>query len=165
MTLLEGLVEGNPDTVWHRPATGALFLQDKKLQVFLQERDDKTIYYPDSYGLWGGRADHGETPRQTFFRETFEETGYQVTHHEFLGLYQWSGDDNLDIFVFRVYEPAITVNDLQVNEGRGGSFFSIDDALRHGVAFDAEKVLEPARTLGQGYRTTPDMIPGDWRVK
>lgn len=43
---------------------------------------------PHTWSVWGGRAEHDETPEQTVRREVFEETGHRITgdlehiHHQ-----------------------------------------------------------------------------------
>lgn len=64
---------------------------------FLLHGDDVLMIhrrFPPNQGLWNGVGGHinpGETPREAVIREVLEETGYQLTDPQFVGLLTWDG--------------------------------------------------------------------------
>src|ERR1700748_753586 len=71
---------------------------------------------PGERGEWGvprGRLDEGETPRTAARREVLEETGHDVTVHEFLGtLVHDSGGRSRVVHYWRMEAGAEQVREL-----------------------------------------------------
>ena len=67
----------------------------------------------DEWVLPKGRLDHGETPRAAARREVLEETGHDVTVHEFLGtLVHESGGRSRVVHYWRMEAGAEQVREL-----------------------------------------------------
>jgi len=62
---------------WGSKAAGCIFLAKDTGRLLLAHRSNRVGYEPGTWGTWGGKIDHGETPRQTVAREVQEETGYE----------------------------------------------------------------------------------------
>lgn len=61
---------------------------------FLELRRSNDSVYPGRYGLFGGRIEAGETPRECAVREVFEETGVRIAQSDLIGLLNFSGEND-----------------------------------------------------------------------
>ncbi|MDN3276671.1 NUDIX hydrolase [Frankia sp. RB7] len=76
-----------------------------------------------------GKLDDGETPKEAAHREVLEETGHDVTVHEFLGTiaYQSSGPIKI-VHFWRMEAGGVQVRKL-MNDIKAVDWLTLDDAL------------------------------------
>ena len=83
----------------------------------------------DEWVLPKGKLDDGETPRAAAEREVLEETGYNVTVHEFLGTLVYdSGGRSKIVHYWRMEAAGGTVREL-MNDVKAVDWLPLDDAL------------------------------------
>src|ERR1700759_5507648 len=83
----------------------------------------------DEWGLPKGKLDEGETPRAAARREVLEETGHNVTVHEFLGtLVHESGGRSKVVHYWRMEAGAAQVREL-MSDIRAVEWLPLDAAL------------------------------------
>lgn len=92
-----------------RITAGGTLIKDGKLLLGFRS-SDKT-YYPNTWDIFGGHCERGETPPQTLIRECMEELGvtplryhklatmaephpalYGSGHHHIYAVYAWAGE-------------------------------------------------------------------------
>jgi 8-oxo-dGTP diphosphatase len=107
-----------------RPQCG-LILENKEGKVLLQLRDNRSdILFPNVWGTFGGEIEEGESPEMAITREIKEETGYELHNPIYMGDFLY---DNRVVHVYRKVDHAITIDDLTINEGQKGMFFSKEE--------------------------------------
>jgi 8-oxo-dGTP diphosphatase len=83
----------------------------------------------DEWVLPKGKLDDGETPRTAARREVLEETGHNVTVHEFLGtLVHDSGGRSRVVHYWRMEAGGAQVREL-MNDVRAVEWLPLDDAV------------------------------------
>lgn len=60
---------------WGKRAAGSI-LYSRKTGRFCLAHRSSAVQEPDTWGMWGGAMDSGETPEEAAYRELVEETGY-----------------------------------------------------------------------------------------
>ncbi|MBW7970335.1 NUDIX hydrolase [Bradyrhizobium sp. BR 10289] len=76
-----------------------------------------------------GKLDDGETPREAAHREVLEETGHEVTIHEFLGTMAYqSGGRSKIVHFWRMEAEGGPVRKL-MNDIKAVDWLTLDDAL------------------------------------
>src|ERR1700753_1099770 len=83
----------------------------------------------DEWGLPKGKLDEGETPRAAARREVLEETGHNVTVHEFLGtlVYEAGGRSKV-VHYWRMEAGGTQAREL-MHGIRAGDWLPLDEAL------------------------------------
>ena len=117
----------------------------------------KTFYPPGAYRLLTGGINHGEHVLDALLRETYEETGLEVTITRFLAAaaYHIGGTDTVPVF----YTFAFLLDEL------GGALGVVDEkerveAFREVKPADLPAMADYLDGMGKDYRGE---IAGDWR--
>jgi mutator protein MutT len=67
---------------------GGLIITNDKGEILLMKRDNKnTIPFPDTWDIFGGHVEEGETPEEGMKREIREELEWNVTSYSFFRKY------------------------------------------------------------------------------
>jgi 8-oxo-dGTP pyrophosphatase MutT (NUDIX family) len=119
------------------PSTGAsaALIVTPDRRFLLQHRDEKAgIWFPGSWGLFGGAIEVGETPGQALQRELAEEIGFVPHEISYFTQIAWDfARWGLGIKLRYTFEVPIgldQVSSLVLREGQGMRFFSADEVLR-----------------------------------
>ena len=104
-------------------------------QFLLQHRDAKPdIWFPDSWGLFGGAIEEGETPGAALARELNEELGFVPDEIRYFTQIAWDYERwDLGIklrYNFEVPISAGQIDRLVLHEGQGMRLFSAQEVLR-----------------------------------
>lgn len=104
-------------------------------RFLLQHRDAKPgIWFPDSWGLFGGAIEAGETPAEALRRELKEELNFMPAEIRYFTQIAWDFDRwGLGVklrYTFEVPLAADQIDDLVLHEGQGMKFFTADQVLR-----------------------------------
>ena len=102
-----------------RPA--ALTIVKRKNQILLVLRSDVPVWV-----LPGGGIEENESPEETAKRETFEETGMQITDLKEVGLYTPKSALSSPIHVFTATPTEFCIPDTPSSESRAVRFFSLE---------------------------------------
>lgn len=142
----------DPDTPTPYDFTAvSLLLLNARSEVLLQLRDNKPmIFSPNQWGLWGGRIEPGETPRQAMHREVGEELRvrgkpFALRGETFLGLYWlprehtlYGQDVPIHLFLART---ELALDDFTIMEGQRAAYCSPTDALALPITIDARPAM------------------------
>ena len=121
-----------------RPQCG-LLIENKEGRVLLQLRDNNPgIPYPNRWGTFGGQIEEGETPDRAIAREIREELEYEVSDPEYFGNFPFDG---YDIYMYRIVDYNLALDNLTVKEGRKGKFFSLEEAKEVDCAFNCREIV------------------------
>jgi 8-oxo-dGTP pyrophosphatase MutT (NUDIX family) len=109
---------------WGRAAAGSILIAQDTGRVCLSHRSPK-VQEPNTWGMWGGAMDAGETPEQTAQRELQEETRY-TGPVKFFPLWTFEHSSG-----FRYYNFAAVIDqefEPQMDrETQGFLWFDLDD--------------------------------------
>ena len=132
-----------PATANFRDAAVAVIVLDDD-RYLMQLRDDKKgIFYPDSWGLFGGAVDEGESAEEALRRELREELGFETKVLKYLTRmdfdFTFLGGKSCYRIFYEVQIRASEVADFRLNEGRLMEPLPLDDILlnRRVVPYDA----------------------------
>lgn len=118
----------------HRSRSTGLLLENKDGKLLFQLRDNNPkIPYADCWGTFGGHIEAGETPEQAIIREVKEELGYTLVNPTLMQRFDINDPKHqqpIEIFIFHQKDPAVTLEDLKVNEGQAAAFFSPEEVLK-----------------------------------
>jgi mutator protein MutT len=124
------------------PAAAAI-LRDASGRYLLQHRDDLPhIWFPDTWGLFGGAIESGETPEAALRRELAEEIGVvpralgYFTRFDFD--FGFAGGGMQARHFFEAILDAGEIAAMRLGEGREMRFFAPDEVLRlpHKTPYD-----------------------------
>jgi 8-oxo-dGTP diphosphatase len=101
----------------------------------LQHRDTKPgIWFPDSWGLFGGAIEEGETPGTALARELNEELSFVPAEIRYFTQIAWDFERwDLGIKLRYTFEVPIAsgeIDRLVLHEGQGMRLFSAQEVLR-----------------------------------
>lgn len=124
------------------PAAAAI-LRDPQGRYLLQHRDDLPhIWFPDTWGLFGGAIEADETPEVALRRELREEIGVAppvLTYFTRFGFdLAFAGGGLCPRHVFEGVLAASDVAAMRLGEGRAMRFFAPEEVLRlpHPTPYD-----------------------------
>jgi 8-oxo-dGTP diphosphatase len=121
-----------------RPQCG-LLIENKEGKVLLQLRDDKPdIPYPNCWGTFGGQIEENETPEEAIVREIMEELEYKLSSQEYFGNFPFDG---YDIYMYKIIDHNLTLDDITVKEGQKGGFFSLEDIQDADCATNCKEIV------------------------
>lgn len=113
--------------------TTSIIIENEKGEILLQLRDNKdTIKFPNSWGTFGGAIEENETPKECALRELNEELEYIPENMSYCKTYDYDG---YKIHLFKVIDKNISLEDLRINEGQKGQFFSEKDLKNPDIKF------------------------------
>lgn len=119
------------------PPTGAAaaIIVTSDRRFLLQHRDAKPgIWFPDSWSLFGGAIEPGETPGEALGRELNEELGFVPLEIRYFTQIAWDFDRwGLGIKLRYTFEVPISseqIDGLVLREGQGMRLFTADQVLR-----------------------------------
>ena len=118
-----------------KQATKAIICKDNKF--LLQLRDNKkNIYYPNSWGFFGGEVGKGETPENSVKREVKEELSARCSFLSKLFECENPGTGTLvHFFYFRTKRRVIKKN---LNEGQDLGWFLRQDMKKIKCTWDVK---------------------------
>jgi 8-oxo-dGTP diphosphatase len=130
-------------------ASGAALLTDPAGAVLLVKP-----WYRDDWGLPGGVAEAGESPRQCAERETAEEVGLTVTATALLAV-QWMPPNGLRRGTFQFVFDCGTLTDpglvrLQAEELDDFAFLSLDEATARMAPSAAARLTKAWQAQAEG---------------
>ena len=105
----------------------------------MERRRSNDTVYPDRYGLFGGRIEDDETPRECAVREVYEETGVKIAQSDLVALLSFSGENDKG----------------DVNEGE---IFLHTFLPGHGITLD--QIRKAQQKLAEKSKD-PDDLPGE----
>jgi 8-oxo-dGTP pyrophosphatase MutT (NUDIX family) len=121
-----------------RPQCG-LLIESKEGRVLLQLRDDKPgIPYPNCWGTFGGQIEENETPEEAIEREIMEELEYKLSNPEYFGNFPFDG---YNIYMYRIIDRDLTLDNITVKEGQGGRFFSLEEIRNADCAANCKDIV------------------------
>jgi 8-oxo-dGTP diphosphatase len=105
---------------------GGLIITNDKGEILLMKRDNKnTIPFPDTWDIFGGHVEEGETPEEGMKREIREELEWNVTSYSFFRKYScYTGDVHINtkyIYTSVLDRPLET---LTLHEGQTMKFIA-----------------------------------------
>jgi 8-oxo-dGTP pyrophosphatase MutT (NUDIX family) len=78
--LAEELFTDESGKFWGSAGAGGLFYAEDTGRVLVQKRSP-AVNEPNTWGVWGGKIDHGESPERALQREVKEEAGYRGAYN------------------------------------------------------------------------------------
>ena len=97
-----------------------------RYSLFVQKRSVEVAETPDTFGMFGGGIEDGESPEEALFREIREELDYQPRNVRFFRRYDFA-DYELNIYLTEVDEHLET--EITVLEGDYGRFMNETELL------------------------------------
>lgn len=118
-----------------KQATKAIILKDNKF--LLQLRDNKKhIYYPNSWGFFGGEVSKGETPENSVKREVKEELSEKCNF--LVKLFECENPGTGTLVHFFYFKTARRVIKKNLNEGQDLGWFSPQDMKKIKCTWDVK---------------------------
>ncbi|MBO4340099.1 MAG: NUDIX domain-containing protein [Bacteroidales bacterium] len=154
-----GIVYGQAPRTWCHGGSHALHpvvhlhLIDRMGSIFLQKRSLRKRICP---GLWdssvGGHIAYGEQALEALYREAAEEIGLREFNPSFLGTFVWESEREKELVIMYSFvgHPDLTVNELEIADGRWWPVQDIDKAVGTGLLtpdFEAEYAIVREKLL------------------
>lgn len=126
LTHIEARNLDNVPKEYYISAVGVVIINDKN-EILLQKRSKTKRVNPSKWGICGGKADLGETTKETGIRETFEEIGVMLNRDE-LKFLSMAIEKKIHFTVYYV-RKNVDINDckLQQEEVEEVKYFKIEE--------------------------------------
>jgi 8-oxo-dGTP pyrophosphatase MutT (NUDIX family) len=95
-------------------------------------------WYPLPQPLGHIRGPDRETPDRAIAREIKEELEYELSDPEYFGNFPFDG---YDIYMYRIVDHNLALENLTVKEGRKGRFFSLEEVKEVACAFNCREIV------------------------
>jgi 8-oxo-dGTP diphosphatase len=120
--------------------TASAIITNKDNQVLLQHRDNNARNFPNTWALWGGAIEEGETPIGAMIRELHEELNIVVAEDEltFFKMYE-NKDNEKERHIFLLKDLGAFAYNLQ--EGDDLRFFSQNEIADLNIVPMVGKIL------------------------
>lgn len=106
----------------------SVILKDNNNHIILQKREAKpNIYYPDFWGIFGGKIEVQETILEAAVREIKEELDLQLYDVQIIKEYRFTLN-RIDILC--VENKIINLTKIRLNEGEAFEAFSYEEILK-----------------------------------
>lgn len=120
----------------------AFLWNPEKQEVFLHLRDFKAKNNPGKWGLFGGLAAPGESPRDCIRRELQEELSFEIPEKLLHPLWDYYNEDlRTWRYVFFVSPPP-DMSGLKLTEGTDCRWISLSTVLELDLVVQARKDIE-----------------------
>ncbi len=153
------------ETLKHAAGLIPYFLSQNEYSVFVQRRSKDARRNPSVFGLFGGRIEEGETPKQALIREIKEELNIDLTSPVFsLRLVELGVHNYADAYGnTRAYEYALPVTEnfaeqVLIGEGDYGIFMT-ESEIRGNTEFlegHRQMILDFLDSLKHSQKTSND---------
>lgn len=110
--------------------------------IIFSDNNEILLCHRKDYDLWnlpGGAAENEELPNETVIRETKEETGYEITIDELVGIY---GKKNKNEIIFTFKSHIISGKFRETDETDKCNFFSLDKIPINTTPKHIERILD-----------------------
>lgn len=118
---------------WGKQGAGAIIMAQDTRRILLPKRS-QYVQEPDTWGVWGGAIDDGESPREAAKREIHEESGYTGKLVNIIPLYVFENQAfryyNYLILIEREFEPRL---DWETSEARWVELNNLPSPLHFGL--------------------------------
>lgn len=105
----------------------SILMLDQQFRYLLQKRgENKKIYYPGYWGVFGGRVEKGEEIFQAAFREIKEELNYPLRRLKYIT--EYTSAERTDILFAE--STFVFLDNLKLIEGDDMRFFSYGEILK-----------------------------------
>lgn len=127
-------------------ACGFLYNPDNG-QVLLHKRDGNTNRNPHKWAFFGGAGEAGESPKEAFVREMFEELAIELRPDEIIALCDYSSPfPDCYRHVFYV-ESDLPKSAMRLGEGADFAWLPLADAFKLDLADSARRDLKKFREI------------------
>ena len=113
-------------------------INDGKVRLFMQKRDEKQERSPGFFAFFGGGVDEGESPEAALVREVREELDLDLVDHTFFGDYDTVAGVK-HVYVLKVDDDF--KNKITVLEGEYGKFLNEKDVASEPKIIEHDKEI------------------------
>ncbi|MFH1770898.1 MAG: NUDIX domain-containing protein [archaeon] len=109
-------------------------------KLLMQHREDKPGFdFPNTWSLFGGAIDEGETAEEAIVREIKEEIDYDVNDYKFVEEVNFPHLFSISMFIVPIDKE---LKDLTLREGDDFDFFTKEEVFELKLSDVARKFLE-----------------------
>lgn len=97
-----------------------------EIEYYIQRRSNDAKINPGLYGMWGGKAEEGETPEETLLREIREELAYVPERAVYFCRYEFAQ------YIFQVFVEEVGADfesKVQILEGDYGTWLTLSEIM------------------------------------
>ena len=118
-----------PSEIIFSSTTNMLVIKDGK--VLLVKRSDDLADFPGWYILPGGKQERNETPKETAIRETFEETGIQISDADLKVIATHYHEYKSKVYVIFIFSSPNFMGKLVGSKEGTPEWMNIETAVSH----------------------------------
>jgi len=108
---------------------GSVIILEKEGKFLLQLRaDSPKINHPNTWGLFGGNIEEGETPIEAIIREIKEELELELKEESIEKVNEFISEKR-DIFIFKTTLEK-NLSEIKLNEGQDMKLFSLEEIFK-----------------------------------